>query len=114
MTEAEILASTYEHTADIQRPVMVADGNLDYFELQTVHANIPCAVSFRQGSTQGETETTQPIRYIATLFVMPNVEVLAGDKVVATIMGRQREFKAGEGVYYPSHAAIPLIREDDA
>lgn len=110
--EAEVLAQTYWHKADIKRPKKVKHGSLSSFEELDIYGSLPCAVSFKQGSTEGLGDTTQPIHYVALLFARPDVVILAGDTVEVTFEnGRSQMFLAGETIYYPSHIEVPLIRE---
>lgn len=112
--EADILAQTYYHTATIKRSVHSTRNFLDEYVEQTVYEDIPCAISFTQGSTDDITDTTQPIRYIAKLFARPEMEVKEGDIVLADVLGHEYEFRAGEGYPYQSHIEVPLIRNEDA
>lgn len=89
-------------------------GSFDQFESVMVASGVPCAVSFSGGSTQGESDTFQAIEYLAQLFVRPEVDVRAGDEISADVHGEIYEFLAAEGVKYPSHRAVSLIRKDRA
>ena len=113
-SEADILAQTYYHTATIKRSVHSTRNFLDEYIEETVYEDIPCAISFTQGSTDDITDTTQPIRYIASLFARPEIEVKEGDIVLANVLGHEYEFRAGEGYPYQSHIEVPLIRNEDA
>ncbi len=113
--EADILAETYYHTMTVKRPVKTIDElGFDSFDMGEVYANVPCAISFTAGSSQDLTDTTQPINYLATLFARPEIEIKAGDWIIADVLGHNYEFRAGEGVVYQSHIEVPLIRKDDA
>lgn len=113
--EADIIAETYYHTAKVFRPTPVIDKlGFDDFKDELVYDDIPCAVSFTSGSTENITDTTQPINYIGVLFARPEIDIKAGDWIVADVLGHKREFRAGEGIVYQSHIEVPLIRKDDA
>ena len=112
--EADILAQTYYHTATIKRPKHTTRGYFDDYKEEIVYEDIPCAISFTQGSTEDLTDTTQPIQYIAKLFARPEIEVKEGDIVLANVLGHDYEFRAGEGYSYQSHIEVPLIRNEDA
>lgn len=114
MTEADILATTYYHTAIVERPKPVKRGRFDDYELSPVYDNLPCAVSFTKGSDTGETDTVQAINYVAELFCRPEITIKAGDEITADVHGQVYCFKAGECVRYVSHIAVPLIRSDRA
>lgn len=113
MTEADILAMTYYHRARVLRPVH-GGGPWDSYNNDLVYDDLPCAVSFSGGSAQGESDTYQAIEYLAVLFARPDVAIEAGDLIEANVHARVYEFKAGEGVIYPSHIEVPLIRKDRA
>lgn len=113
--EAEILASTYYHKAKVYRAVEAKDElGFDSFKDELVYDDLACAISFSSGSSENISDTTQPIQYIATLFARPDVEIKAGDWIVADVLGHIYEFRAGEGVVYQSHIEVPLVRKDDA
>lgn len=112
--EADILALTYYHTATINRPKHIQDGYFDSYEDTVIYKDIPCAVSFTQGSKDQLTDTTQPIQYIAKLFARPEIDVKAGDIVLANVLGHEYEFRAGEGYPYQSHIEVPLLRNEEA
>ncbi|NLY09369.1 MAG: hypothetical protein GXZ11_05660 [Tissierellia bacterium] len=114
MTDADILATTYYHTATVVRNQVARKGKFDDYELETVYDSLKCAVSFTQGSTEGLTDTVQSVNYTAVLFAMPDVVILPGDDIVADVYGREYFFIAGEGAVYESHIEVPLIRSDKA
>lgn len=114
MTEADVLALTYDHTCTVKRPVeQIADG-WDDFKLTAVYEALPCAVSFSGLPTGGHTDTVQHIDYVATLFVRPEVDLQAGDRIVADVYGQSYVFLANEPARYVSHQEVPLIRSDVA
>lgn len=112
--EASIIADTYYHTCTIKRPVHKRRGNFDDYVMDVVYENAPCSVSFTQGSKGDLSDTTQVIQYDATLFAGPEINVVAGDVVLADVLGHEYEFRAGEGYPYQSHIEVPLIRNEDA
>ena len=112
--EADILATTYWHTCTIIRPQATEFRGWDDFDDVAVYTDLPCAVSFSAVPTGGQTDTTQAVEYIATLFVRPEIDVQAGDKIVANVQGKIYEFLANEPLLYPSHIKVPLIRRDRA
>lgn len=115
MNEADVLAILYEDTCTVVRSSNSTDNDgFDTFGDTIPYENIPCGVDFSRGSTTGLEDVAQPISYLAELYVRPEVDIRAGDKITATVQGRVYKFTAGEGVYYPSHGQIPLIREDKA
>lgn len=115
MTEADILALTYYHTADVYRPSKTNSNSVfNTFEDVQVYNSLQCAISFNGGSNSGESDTYQAINYNALLFARPEIRILAGDKITANVLGVTYEFLAGEGVIYQSHIEVPMIRKDRA
>lgn len=114
MTEADILALTYTDFVHVWRAKKAStvawDPEAPFVEVEgdIVYENLPAAVSYREGSSGGPTETVQPVHYMAKLFVRPEVKIEAGD--VIRVEPGFRYYTAGEGVGYPSHNEIPLIR----
>ncbi len=114
MREADFLAITYEHRATVIRPVLEHSGAFDDFTDTEVYSDLSCAVSFSQGSKDGESDTTQAVEYSSVLFARPEVEILPGDRLTVDVHGQQYEFLAGEGARYSSHIEIPLFRKEVA
>lgn len=112
--EADILADTYYHTCTVKRPKKSARKYLDEFVYDEVYKDIPCAISFSQGSSDDLSNTTQEIQYMAKLFAGPEYNILAGDMIYADVLGHPYEFRAGEGYPYQSHIEVPLIRNEVA
>lgn len=112
--EADILAQTYYHTCTVKRPTHKRNKYLDDFIDEEVYKDIPCAVSFTQGSKGDLTDTTQVIQYDATLFARPEIDIEAGDIIEADVLGHAYTFRAGEGYWYQSHITVPLIRNEVA
>lgn len=109
MNEADILAMTYFHTCTIYRPVKHTEDGITRQKYQAVYTDIPCAVSSGGGSSEGRNEESQPVEYTDTLFVRPEIDVRAGDKVEAKIYEDRISFLSLEGRRYPSHRQVPLI-----
>lgn len=115
MREADIIATTYYHKANVYRPGFTEEGSVFHtYENQEVITDLPCAVSFSGGSTQGESDTVQAVNYVATLFARPEVDIQAGDIIKADVYGTGYSFIAGQGVIYSSHIEVPLIKEEEA
>ena len=113
--EADILATTYYHTADVYRPSKTSSNSVfNTFKQEQIYKSLRCAISFTGGSNTGETDTFQAINYNALLFARPEIRILAGDKITANVLGVTYEFLAGEGVIYQSHIEVPMIRKDRA
>ena len=114
MNESDVLALTYYHTCTVKRPDLIKTDGFDEYGEVEVYTNIPCAISYSGGSTEGESDTVQRINYTNVLFARPEIRIKPGDKVIADIFGDVFEYLAGEGMVYQSHIEIPLIRSDVA
>lgn len=112
--EADILAQTYYHTCTVKRPSHKRNKYLDDFVYDEVYKNIPCAISFAQGSSDDLSTTTQEIQYMAKLFARPEINIEAGDIIEANVLDHVYVFRAGEGYPYQSHIEVPLIRNEVA
>lgn len=113
-TEADIMASTFFHTCTVKRYSDVKDGNITRQEYVNVYENIPCAVSTGGGSSANRNDEYQPVEYTDTLYTRPDVEIMAGDEIEATIYGTVETFTAGYGRQYTSHRQTPIIRKGRA
>lgn len=125
MTEADILAMTYDDTCTVYRPdkVVLPSGEsrfLKGLEGVVVYENIPCALSSPSGAAGGKPTKTQTVVRVDTdfkLFVRPEVDIQPGDTVRVTIMGKtnpqgkQTIALAGLPDRKPSHNNIPLKLE---
>lgn len=96
MTEADILAMTYYHTAIVERPMPVKRGRFDDYELSVVYDKLQCAVSFTKGSDIGESDTVQAIDYVAELFAGPRSRLRQVMRLRPTCTGRYIALKQGK------------------
>ena len=114
MTEADILAGTYDDLCSVYRPCksLKNDGETEQ-ERQLVYADLPCSLSRPSG---GKRQREQPVAKAGvdyTLFVRPEVEILPGDLLEVRQQGRTIRGVAGRAFFYPSHNEIPvtLVKE---
>lgn len=118
MTEADILAMTYEDTVTVYRPfkstlpsgetVFKKDG-----QGQAVYRDVPCALS---GQTGGGLERELPAGSVPTqfcLFVRPEVETEPNDYLVVHSRGRDVKALAGLADRKQSHNNIPLVLDKE-
>ncbi len=113
MTEADILAMTYEDTCTVYRPFKdtlntdetVFKKGLDG---RKVYENIECALSSASGGKlqQAKPIAKTPCDYI--LFVRPKVDIQRNDTVVGTRLGKRVVTLAGLADCQPSHNNVPL------
>ena len=99
MTEADILALTYQDSCWVYRPqkTTLPSGESVFrkgLDGRQVYENIPCALSSPSGGKLGKKEPTASIDTDFLLFVRPEVEIEPGE---AGLADRQ-----------PSHNNVPL------
>lgn len=116
MTEADILAMTYDDICIVYRPgkVTLSSGESVFkkgLEGQVVYKDIPCALSSPSGGKPAKGRTVVRVDTDYLLFVRPEVDIQPGDTVVVTRLGKQTVALAGLADRQPSHNNIPLVLE---
>ena len=118
MTEADILAMTYDDSCTVYRPgkVTLPSGESVFrkgLEGRVVYEDIPCALSSPSGGkpTKGQTVVRVDTDYL--LFVRPEVDIQPGDTVVAVRLGKRFVCGAGLPERHPSHNNVPLKLQKD-
>ncbi len=116
MTEADILAMTYDDSCTVYRPdkVTLPSGESVFrkgLEGRVVYEDIPCALSSPSGGRLSRTQTTAKVDTDFQLFVRPEVDIQPGDTVAATRLGKLTVAVAGLADRQPSHNNIPLKAE---
>ncbi len=109
MTEADILAGTYDDLCSVYRPVkrVLENGETEQ-ERQLIYNSLPCSLSRPSG---GRRQREQPVAKAGvdyTLFVRPEVEILPGDLLEVRQQGRIIKGLAGRAFFYSSHNEIPV------
>ena len=122
MTEADILALTYDDTCTVYRPgkVVLPSGESQFqkgLEGVVVYENIPCALSSPTGGKPTKTQTVVTADTDYRLFVRPEIDIQPGDTVRVIRLGKtnpkgkQTIALAGVADQQPSHNNIPLKLE---
>lgn len=116
MTEADILAMTYDDICIVYRPgkVTLSSGESVFkkgLEGQVVYKDIPCALSSPSGGKPAKGQTVVRVDTDYLLFVRPEVDIQPGDTVVVTRLGKQTVALAGLADRQLSHNNIPLVVE---
>ena len=118
MTEADILATTYDDSCTVYRPfkTVLENGETvfnDGVKGRVVYENLPCSLSRPSSSTpkKGTPTTVAPVEY--TLFVRPEVDIQQSDTLVVLQQGHEIIVTAGRAAYYPSHNEIPAKLEKE-
>lgn len=113
MSEADILATTYDDTCTVYRPFKDTlntgetvfnnglNGKIEY-------ENIPCALSSASGGKLSQSESTAKAPCDYTLFVCPEIDILPNDTVMVTQQGKEIELAAGLADKFVSHNEVPL------
>lgn len=109
MTEADILAGTYDDLCSVYRPCksLSTDGETEQ-EWQLIYADLPCSLSRPSG---GRRQREQPVAKAGvdyTLFVRPELEILPGDLLEVRQQGRVIKGVVGRAFFYSSHNEIPI------
>lgn len=105
MRESDILASTYHDRMDIIRHVEVedSDSHLTTMQKKTIKSNVACELD--KAST-GYHDETLVIDYI--VYTRPEEDIVEGDMLSVTHLGRSYECAAGIPFKWPSHLEIPV------
>ena len=111
--ERKAIEMTYEDKCDIIRNVEKKAGFITRAEEQTVYSAVPCALSTGNSTTR-QTETVNNIEYEAKVFMAPEVEVKAGDKILINRLGVKelRLESIGEPAVYKTHQEVMAKRSD--
>lgn len=116
MTEADILALTYEDSCTIYRACRkkLPNGETQFLsgqEGEVVQNNIPCALTRHSGGkfSQGPSTAKAPTDYL--LFVRPEADVKAGDFILVIHFGKTAAYTAGQPDYHKSHTEVPITPE---
>ena len=113
MTEADILAMTYDDSCTVYRPgkVTLPSGESVFrkgLEGRVVYEDIPCALSSPSGGKLAKSQTVARVDTDYLLFVRPEVDIQPGDTVAVTRLGKRTVALAGLADRQPSHNNIPL------
>lgn len=109
MSEADILAGTYDDLCDVYRPCksLTKDGETEH-KRQLVYSRLPCSLS-RSGGGKRQREQPAPKAGVDyTLFVRPEIEIKVSDILEISQQGRLIKGVAGRAFFYPSHNEIPV------
>lgn len=113
MTEADILAKTYDGRCIVFRPgrKVLPSGETVFakgLDGEVVYTETPCALSSPSGGKLQHTPSRAKVEVDYMLFVRPEVDIQAGDTVVVFHQGRRYQLEAGLGMYYPSGGQVPM------
>lgn len=111
--ERKAIEMTYDDTCEVIRSIEKEIGYITKQEEQTVYTAVPCALSTGNSSTR-QTETVNNIEYDVKIFLAPEIEIKAGDKIVVDRLGKRKiKYKnVGEPAIYETHQELMAKRED--
>lgn len=118
MTEADILATTYEDTVTVYRAFKDTLPNGESIfrtgsDGKKVNEETECALSTHTGGKLEQSKSTAKTETTFCLFTRPEIDIQANDFLVITHLGKRIEAVAGFPERMKSHNNIP-IRLDKA
>ncbi len=107
--ERAAIEMTYTDTCDIVRDT---EKEIDYITRhvnEAVYKDVPCALVMGKSPVES-TDTAAFFNYTAKIFMSPEIEVMAGDKIIVTRYGRTIEYtNAGQAAVYAAHQEVAVI-----
>ncbi|MCM1212915.1 MAG: hypothetical protein NC331_16635 [Lachnospiraceae bacterium] len=118
MTEADILAATYEDTVTVYRAFkdVLPNGESVFrsgLDGRKVYEDVGCALSTHTGGKLEQSKSTAKVETSFCLFTRPEVDIRANDFLVVTRLGKRMEAVAGFPDRHASHNNIPIRLEKD-
>lgn len=113
MTEADILATTYEDTVTVYRAFKdTLPGGESVFKSgldgKVVYEDVKCALSTHTGGKLQQSKSTAKTETTFCLFTRPEVDIQTNDFLVITHFGKKIEAVAGFPECMKSHNNIPV------
>lgn len=113
MTEADILATTYEDTVTVYRAykdTLPSGESVFKFGLDglVVYKDVGCALSTHTGGDLQQSKSTAKTDTTFRLFTRPEVDIQANDFLVVMHLGKRIEAVAGFPECMKSHNNIPI------
>ena len=117
MTEADILALTYEDKVTVFRAFkdILPSGESIFkkgMEGEKVYENMPCALSRQTGGKLNKIPMSTNIPTEYSLFTRPEVDIQPKDYLVIKQLGKTVKASAGLAARLSSHNNIPLKLEE--
>ena len=111
--ERAAVEATYTDICDVIRNIEREVDFVNEHEEKTVHKNVPCALVMGKNPIES-TDTAAFFNYTAKVFMPPEIEISAGDKISVTRYGRRVEYiNAGRAAVYATHQEV-AVAEDGA
>lgn len=115
MTPREAIESLYIDECDIIQMVSTKNPENKRVESveQVVYSKIPCKLSIKNIATASNSETASAAVQVTTVFLAPELDILAGSKFLITHHGRKFKYESsGYPAIYLSHQEVRLERSD--
>lgn len=111
--ERAAIESTYDAVCDIFRDKAVYSDGVTQGTETLIAAAVPCGLS-RGGDSSGQ-DMANVIADSRVLFIAPETDIRAGDKVAVTLYGRTERLEAvGIPLLYATHQEVTLERRGHA
>ena len=112
LSEIDAIAMTYFHTCTIKRKIYVTDEfGAEEPEIIIIADNVKCAVSKNSlpNLVEGGLQT-----YSTThkLYTYPEIDIKAGDFIIANVEGDLMKFQASRPFKYPTHLEVPILYKE--
>ncbi|MCD7812133.1 MAG: hypothetical protein LUG91_09865 [Ruminococcus sp.] len=116
MTEADILATTYEDTVTVYRAFKdtTEEGESIFksgLEGEVVYEDVECALSTHTGGKLEQSKSTASADTTFCLFTRPEIDIQANDFLIIKHLGKEVEAIAGYPECMKSHNNIPIRLE---
>ncbi len=113
MTEADILATTYDDTCTVYRPFKkeLESGETvfqDGLQGQVVYQDLACSLARPSGGKASKKTPVINAGVEYVLFTSPDIDIQQSDTIVVTQQGREIIVFAGRPAYYSSHNEVPV------
>jgi len=118
MSEADILASTYDDLCTVYRPTkdVLPSGETVFrtsLEGRIVHKDIPCALAKHSGGKIQRSPSTAVTPTEYSVFTRPEIDIQAGDTLEIVQLGKTVIAIAGRAERHRSHNNVPVELRGD-
>lgn len=118
MTEADILATTYEDTVTVYRAfkAVLPSGESAFksgLDGKIVYEDVKCALSTHTGGELQQSKSTAKTKTAFSLFTRPEIDIQENDFLVVMHLGKRIEAVAGFPECMKSHNNIPVKLDNE-
>ena len=107
--ERAAVEMTYTDNCDIVRDTEKEIDCITIHVDEAVYKDVSCALVMGKSPVES-TDTAAFFNYAAKVFMPPEIEIMAGDKIIVTRYGRTIEYtNAGRAAVYATHQEIAVI-----